>query len=233
MISRRAAIIGVATAACRDAQALKPQSAPLDHIVWLSANRDAAVDLLFKATGLEAAPGGEHGDGGTHNAVVRLGETSYLEVISPMPGVTQGNLYVSRAAKRPKPHIAGWCIRPREDLDLIAARLRSGGVQSVGPFPMSRMSPGGRIDWRLLVPNPPRMAGLAPFLIAWGDMDQHPARGAVSHGRLKSFEAGHPNPPAVGRIFERLNIDLPVGASQTPSLRATVEGPRGTLLISS
>src|ERR1700704_5293260 len=57
----------------------------IDHLVYATPNLAAGVEQVEKLLGVKAAPGGQHPGAGTRNALIRLGELTYLEIIGPDP----------------------------------------------------------------------------------------------------------------------------------------------------
>ena len=60
-------------------------NATLDHLVVAANNLEAGVHHVIEALGVEPAPGGRHDYMNTHNAVLRLGPKTYLEIIAVDP----------------------------------------------------------------------------------------------------------------------------------------------------
>jgi len=57
----------------------------LDHLVVTSPTLEAGVKWLQEALGVAPQAGGDHQRMGTHNALVRLGGATYVEVIASNP----------------------------------------------------------------------------------------------------------------------------------------------------
>src|SRR5262245_44334101 len=64
------------------------QRSELDHIVIASARLDEGVDWVEQRLGVRPQDGGAHVAMGTHNAVLKLGPQSYMEVIAIDPDGT-------------------------------------------------------------------------------------------------------------------------------------------------
>ncbi len=56
----------------------------LDHVVWAVPNLQMGIEAFEQLTGVNPVKGGVHPDYGTHNALVRIGEKSYLELLAPL-----------------------------------------------------------------------------------------------------------------------------------------------------
>src|SRR6185312_3978330 len=60
----------------------------LDHLTVAALSLDEGVAHVRRALGVEIPPGGAHPIMGTHNHLMQLGNSVFLEVIAPDPGVT-------------------------------------------------------------------------------------------------------------------------------------------------
>lgn len=57
----------------------------IDHLVVTAPDLEAGAGFVRNALGMEMGRGGKHPRMGTHNMLLRLGETSFLEVIAADP----------------------------------------------------------------------------------------------------------------------------------------------------
>jgi len=62
----------------------------IDHIAITAPTLEAGAKFVKNVLGVNPQKGGEHLRMGTHNLLLRLGDTTYLEVISPPALVCSG-----------------------------------------------------------------------------------------------------------------------------------------------
>ena len=62
-----------------------PPLAALDHLVVAATTLADGIDYIAEITGVAPQPGGKHVAMGTHNALVRLAEKVFLEIIAIDP----------------------------------------------------------------------------------------------------------------------------------------------------
>jgi hypothetical protein len=197
----------------------------LDHVVFGAHDLDATVEDLVSRLGVRAGAGGRHVGMGTHNALLSLGESAYLEVIAPDP--TQ-----PPPARRPfgldslaAPGLVGWAVAC-DDIDAAVARARERGYDPGDPVELERVTPSGTVlRWRLTTGE--LGGGPVPFLISWGDTS-HPARAAPSGLRLLDFRIEHPDPALIAAQLAALDVDVRVAAAPRAGLVASISGPAGT-----
>ncbi|HEX5386416.1 MAG TPA: VOC family protein [Gemmatimonadales bacterium] len=203
----------------------------MDHLVWGGRNLDEEIDRLEALTGVRAARGGAHPGAGTHNALLRLGAASYLELIAPDPA------QAPPAGPRwfglddlTAPGLVTWAARAT-DLERRVAKAREAGLD-LGEVRRGqrRLRDGELLTWRLTQPEIARGDGLVPFLIDWGE-SPHPAERAPAGIALVALGAEHPDPPRIRRMLEQLGVELQVSRGPTPALIATLDTPRGRIAL--
>jgi hypothetical protein len=98
---------------------------PFDHVIWATADLDAAAERLERTHGLRAGGGGRHDGMGTHNRIVPLGR-GYLELLAvadaeEAAGSALGRAVTERLA-RVGEGLMGWAVST-DDVTAVAARL--------------------------------------------------------------------------------------------------------------
>jgi len=135
----------------------------IDHIVVASDDLDIAISGA-RTAGFTVVPGGVHGSGNTHNALIGFADGAYLELFGPTP---QGRAAEHRwfARIRNGGGLVDFCLLGA-DLKTEVARIRERGIEYSDPFAMARVTPAGtRIEW--LLSTPPGITGQHgwPFMI--------------------------------------------------------------------
>lgn len=213
--------------------------AQIDHLVVAARNLEEGAEYLFGSLGIKPQEGGEHAAQGTHNRVLRLGESCYLEVIAvnphapkpPHPRWFELDSEAMQERLRRRPLLLTWAVRT-DRIEQLAGR----SIVPLGPVtPMSR----GSLRWRLtlseggLLPG----GGIIPFLIQWDEI-VHPASRMTDAGcSLVSLRGFHPEPDEVKAALRSLGADRllplePVPPREAPRLVALIQTPGGVKALS-
>jgi hypothetical protein len=214
-----------------------PALATLDHLVIAAATLADGIEHVAALTGVAPQPGGRHVAMGTHNAVLRLGERRYLEVIAIDPEGTKparprwfdlddGALAADLAET---PRLIHWVARTN-DIEHAARRC---------PVPLGAVRALARGDfrWRITIPDDGRRpgGGTVPTLIQW-DVPAHPADKLPASGiSLAGLAASHPEPARIRAALAALGLEdtLSVTYARETRLAAMLRTPRGTVTLSS
>jgi hypothetical protein len=204
----------------------------VDHLVYGVSNLDQGVEAMERLLGVRAGPGGKHAGAGTHNAVLSLGRGSYLEIIAPDPEQPDPPQPRPFGLDRlHEPRLITWATRVQN----IERRAESAKLLGYDPgpvVPMSRKLPDdSELHWRLTPPDIMRGGGLVPFLIEW-EPGRHPSETAPAGCHLRDLEGEHPHPADIETMLAALEIDLPVSSAGRAALIATIDCPRGEVVLS-
>jgi hypothetical protein len=189
----------------------------------------AHVEALL---GVPTQPGGQHLGLGTHNRLIGLGPTSYLEVVSPDP--TQPSPPRSRwfgLDQVDRPHLATWCVSSH-DLDAVVASARAAGLDLGEIRQGERERPdGSRLAWRMTDPWADRAGGLVPFFIDWG-VSRHPGSGLPAVCRFEGVHVEVPDPEPLAGWFDALGLTVPVVEAEVSRIVASIRTPEAVVELS-
>ena len=203
----------------------------VDHLVVASIDLDQGVRTIDELLGCGPGPGGRHPDWGTHNALLGLGGSTYLEVIAPDPESLLES--ADRPAVFTKPGsglINGW-VAVHRDIPAALSVADAMGHPLGAPINGRRSLPDGReLSWTLTDPHARHFDGLAPILIDWGH-SPHPAASAPAGCRLVDFRLQHPDPGALAAFLGALEVPVVVEQGEVPLIMASIEGPNGLVTL--
>lgn len=204
----------------------------LDHIVYCVQDLESSIEHISDTLGIAPRFGGFHKTKGTKNALLDLGDETYLELLA----IDEGNHNVSVPRWMgidliSTPRITRWAVKSNSLLRDIV-RLKSVAPQ-LGEIEEGQRTTGDNrsIKWQLSRPLPIPEVELLPFFIAWDTKEKHPTTFLDKGCSLKAFYATHPDPVLVHGILEKIGVDLELKQWNTISIHATIEGPKGSISI--
>ena len=203
-------------------------TATIDHLIVTAPNLKAGVQWVRDALGATPELGGKHLNIGTHNCLLSLGESTYLEVISPDPNAADpGRPRLFDLDNSSQPRLANWVVRTSDIHGAV-----SGSTETLGAIePMSR----GELNWLITFTSDGSLplGGVAPTLIEWQGTS-HPTQRMRDEGcKLLAVELHHPEPERVERLLKSINLDtccIAVIESEpqtSPRIVATIETRQG------
>ncbi|MGX5658125.1 VOC family protein [Castellaniella ginsengisoli] len=206
----------------------------LDHIAITALSLEAGAAFVADTLGVATQGGGEHPRMATHNRLLRLGESMYLEVIAPNPAAPAPGrprwFGLDTLAPQSPPSLSTWVVRS----DDIRASATAASEPLGDIEPMSR----GALDWLITIPADGSipLEGAAPALIQW-HAGAHPAARMEDKGcALVLLEIFHPDPDRVSRLLSALELAAPVAARQAGPgepvrLAAHIDTPHGRRIL--
>ena len=212
-------------------QDLDPCTGVIDHLVVTCSEIEKGISDIHSLLGVTPVPGGRHPSWGSHNALLGLGPSSYLEVISADPASELPHADRPPVFTRPgRSRLNGWVAKHHDIPGAVHASEVSG--RSLGiPVEGARLLPDGRqLRWTLTDPHARHFEGLAPILIDWG-RSPHPAGQVPSGCRLVDFRLRHPEPDELADYLGALGVLVPVDHGPDATIVATIEGPGGIVTL--
>lgn len=206
----------------------------IDHLVITACSREAGVAHVAEALGVSPQTGGEHPRMGTHNALLRLGNAMYVEVIAanpwaPVPPRPRW-FDLDQLTPSAPPRLATWVVCSN---DIHAAVARS-------PIPLGPVEAMARdsLSWLITIMSDGSlpMEGSAPSVIQWLTA-VHPAATLNESGcALVGLEVRHPEPVILANLLKQIGFDGPVvtaapSIGQRPGLLARIQTPHGIRVL--
>jgi hypothetical protein len=205
----------------------------LDHVVIGAATLPEGVRFIREKLGVEIPPGGKHPLMGTHNHLMRLGESAFLEVISidpDAPPPSRARWFElddpsMRARLAEGPRVITWVIRSPD----IHATIEAAA------YPLGEVTAARRdaLSWRLTIPADGHIPGdgVLPHVIQW-DGGARPWERMADRGcSLDGLIVLHPEPATIETRLRSVGADeiagVQVKAGATPALQLRVLTPSG------
>jgi hypothetical protein len=197
----------------------------LDHLVIAASNLEHGVTWLETKLGVTMQAGGKHPLFGTHNALLKLGESTYLEVIAVDPDApkpTRARWFeLDNAHMLERPKLIHWVART-DNLELA--------VQEFSQLGRILEASRGNLSWQITVPDDGNLnfEGLIPTLISWRGI--HPTSQLEPQNcKLLQLQSSHPEPQLVNDMLERMGAQSILEVSDAPiaKLKAIIQTPHG------
>lgn len=212
-----------------------PPPATLDHLIVAATTLADGIDFVAERTGAIPQPGGKHVAMGTHNALLRLGERAYLEIIAIDPEGTKPlrprwfdlDDIALQSELTERPQLIQWVARTTDiERAVLACAIPLGAVT-----PMER----GDYRWRITIPDDGKRPakGIVPTLIQW-DVPMHPAdRLPQSKVSIAQVAGTHSDPAHVRSALASLGLAESVRVSYDRETRfaAMLQTPRGLVTL--
>jgi hypothetical protein len=208
------------------------KSEGIDHFIYTTADLESGMDAMEQLFGTRPVPGGRHPRYGTHNALLSLGPSIYLEIMAPDPDSSlssENTLFSEHFIRLPK--LTTWVYRTA-DIYKLSAKLNKAGLSPGEVQPGSReTSEGKKVSWTLTDPSLLLFGGAFPFFIHWGSTP-HPAQSAPHAGNLVDFYVEHPQADKLQEIRELIGLNVNVKKSDKITLHLIAETNGGIVKLS-
>jgi TusA-related sulfurtransferase len=206
------------------------QRASLDHLTVAAQTLVQGVAYVQRALGVTVPSGGAHPLMATHNCLMQLGESVFLEIIAPDPAASPHRpRWFSlddprmQARLQRSPQLISWVVRV-SDLGLALSEIGSSVGEAV------RVTRGS-LSWLISVPPDGSMpyGGAFPTLIEWPPGAHPTSRMIDLNCGLEHLAIVHPEggrlAAALDPVFRDERVSISNGAAV--QLRATIKTPVG------
>jgi hypothetical protein len=194
----------------------------LDHLTVIAPSLAEGVAHVRTCLDIDVPFGRQHQDMGTHNHLLQLGDSVYLEIIAVNPAAprpTRARWFglddqdAVRAAWDNGFRLRGWVARTT-DIDAVLSKHerilgKKTQLTRAGSFYFFSIPPDGSLP----------LAGVAPSVIDRRGLPPSVASMADFGAKLRTVVIEHPDPVQVSDLYGRLNIDTPPEVRHGEQLR--------------
>ena len=193
----------------------------VDHIMIGVPNLETGMAAFEKATGVKPVRGGVHPGRGTQNALVSLGDGTYLELIAPQAQPDAMTDRVKELRSLTSATLLTWAERI-SDVSAARKKLESAGFTLTPPMPGARNTPaGGHLQWTTFEIATPKIDA-APFFINW-KTQQHPSKTSPSECTMRTFEIADPKAAALNDLLRVTGMSLRAKRADATRMRLVLQ----------
>jgi len=207
-----------------------------DHLIFGSYFLEDGVNFIHERLGVRPEQGGEHLTMGTHNKLINLGNSTYLEVIAINPDLPKPQrprwFGMDNLQPDSKPGLLTWVVRTNDIQQAVSnSKLQHGKIESLQR---------GIYQWQIAIPEDGQMPlkGITPTIIQW-QCEVHPAQMLPpSDVTLISIEAFHPKADELSTLMNAIGFNgrftaTKIATSDDKKLQVTLKCPKGIVTFES
>lgn len=208
----------------------------LDHLTVIAPSLAEGVSHVRECLDLDVPFGQRHSYMGTHNHLLRLGNSVYLEIVAVDPDARSpdrprwfglDDVAGVRAAWEDGRRFRGWVARADDIASVLAGREAIFGRKVALPFD------NPTFDFAIPDDGSLPLGGAAPSIIDRRGKPRSMATMADLGARLTGFAMEHPDSASVCNLYRQLNVDRPpvIVPGAILRYRATIETAAGPKLL--
>ena len=209
----------------------QPKHAHIDHVIVGTNDLESGMASIERLTGVRPAVGGAHTGQGTRNALLSLGDGTYLELYAPNPAEPVNSPEVRELRDLAGLRPLGWAIAP-DDAKAMRSTLAEQGFELSPPEPGSRARPdGSELKWETFGFENFDSA-LAPFFIRWTQpVHLHPSRTSPRGCRLVAIRLQQPEPKRLTDVIRSLRLAVVVAEAGDQRMEVELACPTGPVSL--
>lgn len=204
----------------------------IDHLVYCVRDLKEAIAQFENEFGISPAIGGRHIHKGTHNAIVNLGNNSYLEILAidhsneSVKGDRWMGIDLLEESKMTR-----WALKSIDLKSDVKA------IQKINPdlceiSQGQRITPDGKtLKWSMSLPLSKPEVEIIPFFVDWSQSDVYPTDNLSQTCELINVEFSHPKPKEIIDCYEELDFGLDVLENDVVNFKASFIGPKGVFVL--
>jgi hypothetical protein len=191
---------------------------------------------MHEQLGVRPQQGGQHVTMGTHNAVLKLADTTYLEVLAIDPTLPKPPrprwFGMDHLQPGSPPKLLTWVVSTNDIHRAVSlSTMQHGNVESLRR---------GMYQWQISIPEDGQLPlqGIAPTVIGWQG-EAHPAQTLPASGvALAAIEAAHPDAAQLNAWLHAIGYEgtfaaNPISRGEPGRLKVTLRSTRGTVTFQS
>lgn len=194
----------------------------LDHIILVINDLEKGISQFKELTGISPVFGGVHPNSFTQNAIVSLGNQSYIEILAPRSDLDSIPKWIMEFEDLTP---IGWAVTSKS-IDITRNKLLSFDYVISDPISGSRETPwGDKLIWTtfsLLDKN----SFVFPFFISWEENVIHPSENAPKGCRLNELQL-FTNDNSLAKLSTTLNLDLSIINGPEDKIVLRIRTPKG------
>ena len=206
-----------------EAESIVETSEQIDHIILAINDLDKGIEEMKTLTGVEPVFGGIHPNTFSQNALISLGNNTYVEILAPRADADSVPEWINKLEKL-TPY--GWAVSTK-NIEATAGKITSLEREVTRLRPGSRDKPDGQtLSWTTFAITDLQTPGI-PFLIQWGEGSAHPSTTSPEGCKLGSVSISSSEAEDLETLFSNLGIEVGVISSEDTSLTFKLETPNG------
>ena len=203
----------------------------IDHIVYAVTDLPSAIENFTNRTGLKVTAGGKHLDKGTHNALVRIGDKTYLEFIAKDPSlpVSDGGTWMGLDLIKEN-KITRWSLgsnRIEDEAKIISDFNQDLGIVKEGS---RAKSDGSMLKWKMTNVLPEPEVDAVPFLLDWG-LSIHPTSGLPTSCAIIDFKILTDQKVELTKVYDALHLNLMIEQADSTRMELVLGTPKGQVTL--
>ena len=198
----------------------------LDHVILFINDLEKGMQQFEDMTGVKPVYGGVHPNSFTQNALVSLGDNTYLEIMAPRDGADSIPDWVNDIGEL---YPIGWAISTK-DINSTQNVLSLHNVRFSKASEGSRKTPNGNtLKWSSFgIQN--NITRHLPFFLKWNESSIHPSISSPKGCSLKSLKL-YSNNESLKSFLKEMDIPCEVIESNRDSIILTINSPKGEIVF--
>lgn len=205
----------------------------LDHIVYCTNNFNESLNFFEQSLGVRPSIGGRHLKMGTKNAILNLGQASYLEILAVDENNDKhtGPHWMGIDLIK-KPKITRWAIKSN-NIQSDQEILKKHRPELATLFDGERLTKAGTIlKWKMLLPQATPEVELVPFVLDWSSSEAHPTDKLIENCSIESIGFSEIEfEEKTNHCFQAMFEGIKISSSKRRQITAKIKGPKGFITI--